>query len=118
MFDRPAGLAVDPSGERIFVVDTGGGKLDSLLKGLQKALEVGFKPIKINIVVMKDTPIDEYQRVMEYCMRHGFTLRFIETMPMGTPGRNASEQYLSLKKVRQLLDRQYDLLPGLMLFTI
>ena len=66
------------------------------------------------MVVMKDTPADEYQRVMEYCMRHGFTLRFIETMPMGTPGRSGSAQYLSLKKVRQRLDRQYHLVPGLM----
>jgi len=63
---------------------------------------------------MKDTPIDEHQRVMEYCMQHNFTLRFIETMPMGSPGRNGSEQYLSLKEVKQRLDRQYDLVPGLM----
>ena len=47
-------------------------------------------------------------------MQHGFTLRFIETMPIGAPGRNGCEQYLSLKKVKQRLDRQYDLVPGLM----
>jgi cyclic pyranopterin phosphate synthase len=93
---------------------TGGGKLDSVLQGLQRAHQVGFKPIKINMVVMKDTPLDEYQRIMEYCMRYGFTLRFIETMPMGSPGRSGSEQYLSLEKVRQRLDRQYHLVPGLM----
>ena len=111
---RRINVSLDTLDAGRFADITGGGKLDNLLKGLQKALDVGFKPIKINMVVMKDTPIDEYQRVMEYCMQHGFTLRFIETMPMGAPGRNASEQYLSLKKVRQRLDRQYDLLPGLM----
>jgi len=35
-------------------------------------------------------------------------------MPMGAPGRDGSEQYLSLKKVKQQLDRQYQLVPGLM----
>jgi cyclic pyranopterin phosphate synthase len=47
-------------------------------------------------------------------MQHDFTLRFIETMPMGAPGRDGSDQYLSLKKVKQQLDRQYQLVPGLM----
>lgn len=93
---------------------TGGGKLDAVMKGLRKAREVGFNPIKINMVVMKDAPVDEHRRVMEYCMQHDFTLRFIEMMPMGLPGQNGSELYLSLKKVKQRLDRHYDLVPGLM----
>ena len=75
---------------------------------------MGFRPIKINMVVMKDTPVDEYQRILDYCMQNDFTLRFIETMPMGSAGRKGSEQYLSLEKVKQTLDRHYDLIPGLM----
>ena len=111
---RRINVSLDTLDEGQFSDITGGGKLDSVLKGLQKANEVGFKPIKINMVVMKDTRLDEQQRVMEYCMQNDFTLRFIETMPIGSPGRNACEQYLSLKKVKQRLDQQYDLIPGLM----
>ena len=59
------------------------------------------------MVIMKDTPLDEYQRILEYCMQHDFTLRFIETMPMGAPGQDGSDQYLSLKKVKQQLDRRF-----------
>ena len=111
---RRINVSLDTLDQKQYADITGGGKLQGVLNGLQKAREVGFNPIKINMVVMKDTPIDEHQRVMEYCIQHGFTLRFIETMPMGSPGRNGSEQYLSLKKVRQRLDRQYDLVPSLM----
>ena len=111
---RRINVSLDTLDQKRYADITGGGKLDSVLQGLHQAHQVGFKPIKINMVVMKDTPADEYQRVMEYCMRHGFTLRFIETMPMGSPGRSGSAQYLSLKKVRQRLDRQYHLAPGLM----
>ena len=111
---RRINVSLDTLDPQRYADITGGGKLDQVLKGLQKAHEVGFKPIKINMVVMKDTPLDEYQRILEYCMQHDFTLRFIETMPMGAPGRNGSEQYLSLKKVKQQLDRQYQLVPGLM----
>ncbi len=110
---RRINVSLDTLDEYRYADITGGGKLQSVLEGLQKAHQVGFKPIKINMVVMKDTPVDENQRIMEYCMQHDFTLRFIETMPMGVPGRNGSEQYLSLKKVKQRLDRQYNLVPGL-----
>ena len=111
---RRINVSLDTLDPQRYADITGGGKLDQVLKGLQKAHEVGFKPIKINMVIMKDTPLDEYQRILEYCMQHDFTLRFIETMPMGAPGRDGSEQYLSLKKVKQQLDRQYQLVPGLM----
>jgi cyclic pyranopterin phosphate synthase len=111
---RRINVSLDTLDPQRYANITGGGTLDHVLKGLQKAHEVGFKPIKINMVVMKDTPLDEYQRILEYCMQHDFTLRFIETMPMGAPGRDGSEQYLSLKKVKQQLDRRYQLVPGLM----
>ena len=111
---RRINVSLDTLDPQRFADITGGGKLDQVLKGLQKAHEVGFKPIKINMVIMKDTPLFEYQHILEYCMRHDFTLRFIETMPMGAPGRDGSDQYLSLKKVKQQLDRQYQLVPGLM----
>ena len=106
-------VSLDTLDESRYADITGGGKLQSVLKGLQKAREVGFNPIKINMVVMKDTALDEHQRILEYCMRHNFTLRFIETMPIGAPGRDGSEQYLSLEVVKKRLERQYDLVPGL-----
>jgi len=111
---RRINVSLDTLDEDRYADITGGGKLDCVLRGLQKAHEVGFKPIKINMVVLKDTPLEEHRRIMEYCMQNDFTLRFIETMPMGTAGRDGSEQYLSLKKVKQQLDREYDLVPGLM----
>ena len=52
--------------------------------------------------------------MLDYCLDNDFTLRLIATMPMGTPGRNASQQYLSLQAVKDRLDRHYDLIPGMM----
>ena len=111
---RRINVSLDTLDEDRYADITGGGKLDCVMRGLQKAREAGFKPIKINMVVLKDTQLREHQQIMEYCRQNDFTLRFIETMPMGTPGRDGSEQYLSLKKVKQQLDREYDLVPGLM----
>jgi len=90
------------------------GKLDKVLSGLDAAKDAGFNPIKINMVVMKGVNDDEIDDMVEFCIKHNFTLRFIETMPMGDSGRNASQRYLSLQTVKQRLSEKFELLPGMM----
>ena len=51
---RRINVSLDTLDEDRYADITGGGKLDGVLRGLQKAHEVGFKPIKINMVVLKD----------------------------------------------------------------
>jgi cyclic pyranopterin phosphate synthase len=110
---RRINVSLDTLDVQRFSDITGGGHLQPVLDGLDAAHRVGFKPVKINMVVMKDTAEQDYRDIVAYCMDKGFTLRFIETMPMGTPGRNASEQYLSLQQVREALEKEYTLVPGL-----
>ncbi|TNF99009.1 MAG: GTP 3',8-cyclase MoaA [Gammaproteobacteria bacterium] len=93
---------------------TGGGKLQKVIDGLMLAKDEGLLPIKINMVALKDINDDEFKDMVEFCIEHDFTLRFIETMPVGTPGRNASEHYLDLNEVRKQLQQTYDLVPGFM----
>lgn len=90
------------------------GRLDKVLKGLAAARAAGFNPIKINMVVMKGINDDEVGDMVDFCIEQGFTLRFIETMPMGDSGRDASRHFKSLDEVRGELERRYELLPGVM----
>ncbi len=90
------------------------GKLEKVLAGLMAAKEVGISPVKINMVVMKGVNDDEVESMVEFCLEHGFTLRFIETMPVGDTGRNATDHYVDLGEVRQRLARHFDLIPGAM----
>jgi cyclic pyranopterin phosphate synthase len=78
------------------------------------AKQAGFRPIKINMVVMAGVNDDEVEDMVEFCIAHDFTLRFIETMPMGDTGRSASRRYVNLQDLRKRLQRRYELLPGLM----
>ncbi|MGD8998795.1 MAG: GTP 3',8-cyclase MoaA [Granulosicoccaceae bacterium] len=91
-----------------------GGKLDKVLAGLMAAKQAGFQPIKINMVVMRGVNDDECEAMVDFCIEHDFTLRFIETMPVGDTGREASSHYLSLQTVRARLAERFDLLPGVM----
>jgi cyclic pyranopterin phosphate synthase len=94
--------------------DITGGKLDKVMSGLMAGKASGFSPVKINMVVMAGVNEDEVEDMVEFCIEHDFTLRFIETMPMGDTGRAASRRYLDLQEVRRRLEQRFDLLPGVM----
>lgn len=91
-----------------------GGKLEKVLAGLMTAKAAGFHPIKINMVVMKGVNDDEVEDMVAFCIEHDFTLRFIETMPVGDTGREASSQYVDLQEVKIRLARRFELIPGVM----
>lgn len=84
--------------------------LGQVLDGLMAAKREGFAPIKINMVALNGVNDDEIIDMVEFCMEHGFVLRLIETMPMGTTGRNA--QYLDLGPVKNGLQRRFGLVDG------
>ena len=90
---------------------TGGGKLAQVLDGLLAAKAAGLQPIKINMVVMKGVNDDEIAAMVAYCIEHDFTLRFIETMPMGDTGRGATDYYRDLQEIKRELAQQYELIP-------
>lgn len=94
--------------------DITGGELQPVLDGLMAAKQAGFKPIKINMVAMKGVNDDEFEDMLEFCLEHDFTLRFIETMPMGATGEDATDHYVDLQRVKQQLAKTYDLIPGVM----
>jgi cyclic pyranopterin phosphate synthase len=75
------------------------GKLDKVLDGLMAAKAAGFHPIKINMVVMQGVNDDEVEDMVNFCLEHDFTLRFIETMPVGDTGRAAGGHFVSLATI-------------------
>jgi cyclic pyranopterin phosphate synthase len=91
-----------------------GGELQPVLDGLIAAKQAGFSPIKINMVAMKGINDDEFEDMVEFCIEHDFTLRFIETMPMGATGEDATDHYLDLQTVKQKLSQRYELIAGVM----
>ncbi|MAT64665.1 MAG: GTP 3',8-cyclase MoaA [Gammaproteobacteria bacterium] len=91
-----------------------GGKLEKVMGGLMAAKAAGYHPIKINMVVMKGVNEDEVEDMVDFCIEHDFTLRFIETMPVGDTGRNATSQYVDLQEIKARLARRFELLPGVM----
>jgi cyclic pyranopterin phosphate synthase len=89
-------------------------ELQPVLDGLMAAKRAGFHPIKINMVVMKDLNLPEIGAMVDFCLANGFTLRFIETMPVGAGGQEAVDRYISLEHVRHILEQRFALEPARM----
>lgn len=88
-----------------------GSDLCKVLKGIDAALERGFHPIKINMVVMRGINDLEVEPMVEFCKDRGLTLRFIETMPIGLNGQEANLHYFPLNEIEELLTRSHSLSP-------
>lgn len=62
---------------------TGSHTFSQVWRGIEKALEVGFAPIKINVVVLKGVNEDEVLDFARLTHTYPFHIRFIEYMPIG-----------------------------------
>lgn len=91
---------------------TRGGDLFAVLNGLQQARQAGFDLIKINCVALRGINDDEFDALVGYCIANDFTLRFIETMPMGDLGYERQQYYLPLTEVIDRLRERFDLRPA------
>ncbi|HBH35997.1 MAG TPA: GTP 3',8-cyclase MoaA [Gammaproteobacteria bacterium] len=91
-----------------------GGTLQTVLDGLQAAKRAGLSPVKINVVAMKGLNDDEFESIVDYCLENDFTLRFIETMPVGSTGKDATDYYYDLQQLKKRLQKRFNLIPGMM----
>jgi len=99
-----ANISIDSLIPERFKEITRDGDLETVIHGIDAAISVGMKPIKLNMVVMKGTNDDEIESMIEFAINRGLDLRFIETMPIGLAGIEAVDRHLSEKDI---LDRVY-----------
>ncbi|UHD15417.1 GTP 3',8-cyclase MoaA [Thiocapsa bogorovii] len=110
---RRLNVSLDSLRPEVFKEVTGG-DLDKVLRGIAAARAVGFAPIRVNTVVMRGVNDEEIEDILGYCADNGFTLRLIETMPMGATGRGAQDQYMDLQTVRRRLEQRFELIPDIL----
>lgn len=80
---------------------TCGGELSDVLKGIDAAIEAGLAPLKLNTVVMRGFNDDELPDIIDYSAERGFTVRFIEFMPMSN-GLEWEKSYLSTEDILKM----------------
>jgi cyclic pyranopterin phosphate synthase len=91
-------ISLDTIDPQKFEEMTGGGKVESVLSGIQAAKQAGFWPIKINTVVIREKNDTEIETLLDFAEREGLILRFIEYMPLCSRG-NWGQGFISCQEI-------------------
>ena len=90
----------------------GSHSLEKVLKGLQKAKEVGFKPIKLNFVLMKGINDGDLEDFIDFCGENGFILQLIELHEVsdvtGGNGDFYKKYHVDIKPIIENLESRSD----------
>src|SRR5690242_1249325 len=82
--------------------------LHQVLAGLEAAQRhPELRPIKVNVVALKDFTEDEVLRFAEFARQHPYEVRFIEFMPLDADHAWTRDKVLPNEEVRRLIDAAY-----------
>ncbi len=83
-----------------------------VLEGIHAAEEVGFHPIKINAVIMRGVNDHTVVDLARYCKEHGYIVRFIEYMDVGTRNGWKLDNVVPSQEVVRLISQEMPLEPA------
>ena len=94
-----------------FLRITGRDCFEQVCEGLEEAENVGFNPIKINVVAIKGFNDDEIMDFARLTMEKPYHVRFIEIMPIGNNDVRAAELFLPVKEIQNRIQAMGTLHP-------
>jgi len=85
--------------------------LNQVRKSILKALDVGFAPVKINMVGIRGFNDDELADMAALTLELPIHVRFIEFMPVGRRFFWTPQRHLPIAEIRDRIEKLYCLLP-------
>jgi cyclic pyranopterin phosphate synthase len=80
--------------------------------GLAAAKAAGLSPVKVNAVLLRGVNDDEAPELLEYCLRNGYHLRFIEQMPLDPQHGWDRADMITAEEILSLLAKRFRLSPS------
>ena len=103
---RKINISLDTLQPERFKKITGRDYFDRVWRGIEKVLDLGFGPVKLNMVVMRGINDDELLDFARLSLEKNIQARFIEFMPIGCRSRWSKDTFMGfeeiLEKVRGL----------------
>jgi len=96
-------ISVDSLRPEMFNAITGVNRFEKVMKGLDKALEVGFKRIKMNAVLMRGYNLEQLPLFLDFIKHKAIDLRLIELMETGDNSAFFKEHHVSGLKIKNYL---------------
>lgn len=113
---REAGLkriniSLDSLRSERFTALTRRDNLKEVLDGISTAIEAGFDPVKINMVVMRGINDDEILDFVEFGRSKGVVVRFIEFMPLDADEAWDERKVVPLDEILKTISKAHGLIP-------
>jgi cyclic pyranopterin phosphate synthase len=102
-------ISVDTLDREKFHALTRRDRLDDVLAGVAAAAASGLRPVKINSVLMRDANLDEAPALLDWALRGGYELRFIEHMPLDADHTWDRSTMVTAEEILAVLARDYTL---------
>jgi len=90
---------------------TGRDGLEEVLTSITLARDLGFQPVKVNAVVIRDINDHEIDALAEFAREHNLSFRFIEFMPLDSARAWLKEMVVSGREILQRLQERFTLKP-------
>lgn len=87
-------------------------RLGEVLSGLAAAAAAGLAPVKVNTVVLRGVNEVDIVPLADFCLRHGYRLRFIEQMPLGPESGWQRTSMVTAAEILALLRGHLELSPA------
>ena len=92
---RRINISLDSLDPKKYAQITGYDRFEQVWAGIERAREIGFTPIKINVVAMRGINDDEIIAFGRLSLDHPLHIRFIEYMPIGNSRTSSRDQILT-----------------------
>jgi cyclic pyranopterin phosphate synthase len=86
-------------------------RLDDVLTGLRAAQDAGLTPVKVNAVLLHGLNDHDAVPLLEFCLEHGYQLRFIEQMPLDAHHAWTRGRMVTAEDILEQLSARYALTP-------
>ena len=83
-----------------------GGRVQDVLKGINAAVDVGFTPVKLNMLILKGVNEEEVPEMIEFAAQSGTVLQLIELEPINVTDEYYIEKHKALDEYEMLLERK------------
>ncbi|MDY6911462.1 MAG: GTP 3',8-cyclase MoaA [Chloroflexota bacterium] len=80
------------------------GRIEEVLHGIEAAREAEFKPIKMNMVVMRGVNDDEVTDFARKTIDEGWHVRFIEFMPIAEEQQEREGRFISIAEITERVE--------------
>lgn len=86
------------------------GDLSLVLEGIDRALEMGLTPLKVNAVAIRGFNDGEIGDFLKLAVEKSLEVRFIELMPVGQ-GDSVGEEHIPVEEILAEAQKHYELVP-------